>query len=208
MKIKICGLREEYNMREIIELSPDFAGFIFYEKSPRYFLNAKNPASVSGKLKGIQKVGVFVNQSLDDINAIADRYSLDYIQLHGSESPRICAGILSRGRGVIKAFSVADPSDLALISEYNEVCNYFLFDTQSQLHGGSGQKFNWEILQQASISRPFFLSGGIGPGDVPEILKFSHPQFAGIDLNSKFESAPGIKDLALLKIFLTELHEF
>lgn len=202
--VKICGMKYSENIRAVAELQPDFMGFIFYPKSPRYAepldivtLNAMPPT--------IKKIGVFVNENLENILTICYKYKLDGVQLHGTELVEMCRELKKVGYIVIKAFPVAEAYNFKVTKAYEGVCDYFLFDTKTDAYGGSGVKFNWGILDEYEGETPFLLSGGIAADDAEAILKIEHPKFAGIDLNSKFEIKPGLKDAVLLKRFLNQL---
>lgn len=195
MLIKVCGITEQDQLDQISELV-DMTGMIFYPRSPRYLTKF-----IEGNASN--RVGVFVNETEDAIREIADRHKLDVIQLHGSESPELCAALRTDFK-VIKAFGIDESFDFEVLNDYRNV-DHFLFDTQTKNHGGSGRQFNWQLLDKYSLDTPFLLSGGIGPEHISEILEISHPQFAGIDLNSKFETQPGIKDIQKLKDFTNEL---
>jgi phosphoribosylanthranilate isomerase len=205
MKIKICGMRDAQNIAEASELSPDIMGFIFYPNSPRYAGLVLEPDTTTRIPASIKKAGVFVNADFDAIAEMIVKYSLDIVQLHGSESPDLCHRLKENGVGVIKAFSIRDVKTFLQCTEYIDVTDYFLFDTLTPDHGGSGLRFDWNILQNYKSDHPFFLSGGIGPADVAEIFKISHPSLYGIDINSRFESAPGLKDINTSKKFISEI---
>ena len=198
MIIKVCGLKEAENILSISKLSIDMVGYNFYAPSPRY-LDILTPTLP----KHIQKVGVFVNASVDIIRQRVDTYGLDYAQLHGDEDLAFCADVASF-IPVIKVCRVDETFDAMAISAF-DFCDYLLFDTATKAYGGSGKKFNWEILHTFDIQIPFLLSGGIGPDDVNEIKQFSHPFFRGIDINSKFEISPGVKDVSLIGDFIEKL---
>ena len=198
MIIKVCGMREAENIREVEALGIDLIGFIFWEKSSRYI--SKRPAYLPTKCK---RVGVFVDEDIESVKRIADDYALDYIQLHGHESSDYCAQL--QGLHLIKAISVSSRNDIATYKTYEGLVEYFLFDTKCPSIGGSGQQFNWSVLSAYDGSTPFLLSGGIGPDDAERIKSFHHPQCIGIDLNSRFELAPGLKDVIKLQAFIKEL---
>jgi len=200
-QIKICGMRDPDNIREVIGLSPDYLGLIFFEKSPRYgkqYPRVDFPASV-------KKVGVFVNASEREINHKRISYSLDLLQLHGDESPEMCYVLKQSGAEIIKVFRVDESFDFELTRRYQDYVDYFLFDTATKAFGGSGQKFDWKLLKRYNNARPLFLSGGIGPEDASGILKIEGLNIKAVDINSRFEVEPGIKDLDKLKRFMTEL---
>ncbi len=187
MKLKICGMKYSENIQEIAQLQPDYLGFIFYEKSARYFDD-----KLTGIDKSIQKVGVFVNASLEEILDKVKRYDLQLVQLHGNESREFCDLLKHINITIIKTFSVDDDFDFTVIYPYESVCDYFLFDTKGKHPGGNGTTFNWQILENYPSKKPFFLSGGIGLGDIKKIQKMNLPIY-GIDVNSKFEIKPGLK---------------
>lgn len=206
MKIKICGLKEARNIQEVAALQPDFMGFIFYPPSPRYVQDLE--AAVLADLpQHIQKIGVFVNESLEVMANMVEKYHLDGIQLHGKESPELCRQIRERLKDtlVIKTFSIASESDLVATRDYADVCHLFLFDTDCRQFGGSGKKFPWEILSHYHGDTDFLLSGGIAPNDTELLKSFHHPRAVGIDLNSRFEIKPGLKDIDRLKRFLSNI---
>lgn len=193
MKLKICGMKYPDNILEVSQLLPDYLGFIFYEKSSRYF-----DGEIPKIPKSIKKVGVFVNQTSEEIISKIEKYDLDVIQLHGEETPDFCQNLRQEKVEIIKVFSVDDDFDFELLKEYENVCDYFLFDTKGKLHGGNGVTFNWEILKKYTSSKPLFLSGGIGIEEISKIKTLNVPIYA-IDVNSKFEIEPGLKDTTLLK---------
>ncbi len=186
------------NILEVSQLLPDYMGFIFWEKSSRFF-----DGEIPNLPKSIQKVGVFVNASLDKIISKIKKYNLDLIQLHGNESLELCADLKKENIQIIKVFSVNDDFDFKVLEPYEAVCDYFLFDTKGKLPGGNGIAFNWEILKKYNSTKPFFLSGGIGIEEiasVKQLLKTDLPIHA-IDINSKFEIEPGLKNKQLLEEF-------
>ena len=195
MKLKICGMKYPENILEVSELLPDFLGFIFWEKSSRYF-----DGEIPEIPKLIKKVGVFVNATLEEISFKIKKYDLDLIQLHGNESPKFCEKLKKENIEIIKVFSVNDDFDFSLLKPFENTCNYFLFDTKGKLPGGNGITFNWQILQQYKLTKPIFLSGGIGLDEIENIKKLNLPIYA-IDVNSKFEIEAGLKNIELLKNF-------
>lgn len=201
MKIKICGMREAENIRAVQGLDIDWMGFIFYPRSPR-FVPDDEAYAVAIRHCTKPKVGVFVNAGSDEMIAKATRYGLDYLQLHGNESPATCKSLQQQGYRVIKAFPVATADDLAQTAAYETCARYFLFDTKTDVHGGSGKRFDWTTLSHYHGPTPFLLSGGIRPENLPDLLRFRHPQMAGIDLNSGFETAPALKDVGRLETFI------
>ena len=190
-------MREPQNIRAVEEaVHPDMMGFIFWEGSKRYV------ATVPDYLPQCIRVGVFVNPTTEFVMEKVKDFGLGAIQLHGGESVDFCRTMKERtGLPIIKAFSVSDESDLANTAQYSDVANLFLFDTKCKCVGGSGEQFNWDILQHYNGTTPFLLSGGIGPGDEEKVRRWHHPRWVGIDLNSRFESAPALKDTEKLLSF-------
>jgi phosphoribosylanthranilate isomerase len=204
MLVKICGMKQAGNIRQVALLQPDFMGFIFYSKSPRYV--EPFPVEILNSLPpGIKKTGVFVNEDIDDILKTVHKYNLDAVQLHGSDLEKVCRKLRETELIIIKAFPIATASNFIPTSHYEGLCDYFLFDTRTEHHGGSGVKFNWNLLYEYKGTTPFFLSGGIAPDDVNTISAINHPLLAGIDLNSRFEIKPGLKDADKLSEFLHAL---
>lgn len=186
------------NITEAAALKPDYMGFIFYPKSPRY-AGALDPAALPDN---VRRVGVFVNASLSEIESTAKRYGLHSIQLHGSESPETCQALREKGYEIIKAFGIETTDDFKQTVPYEGFCDLFLFDTRAPAHGGSGQRFDWRLLDRYNGKIPFLLSGGISSDNAEEILNIEHPCFYGIDLNSRFEIEAGLKNTGLLERFI------
>ena len=202
MIVKVCGLKDEENITDLLQLPIDYIGLIFYEESPRY---VDKPLSIP-KGKSIKKVGVFVNSSIEYITQKIQAYQLDYMQLHGSETVQFCQELLDLCHiPIIKAISVATEEDMKLANTYSSVAEILLLDTKVATHGGSGIKFDWNIIHKYQADIPFLLSGGICPEDAEAIKSIDHKQFLGIDLNSKFEISPGYKDVKLLKPFIEKI---
>ena len=211
MMIKVCGMRDADNIREVerlrvgdgtsgMALGIDMMGFIFWPKSSRYV--SERPEYLPTKCK---RVGVFVDATVDAIRQHIINYSLDIIQLHGHESPdfiRHLRLLCGDSIAIIKAFNIATATDLGATAPYAGLVDYFLFDTKGPSVGGNGEKFDWNILKAYNGDTPFLLSGGIGPDDAERIKSFRHHKCIGIDLNSCFEIEPGIKDIVKLKTFL------
>jgi phosphoribosylanthranilate isomerase len=206
LAIKICGMKDPANIQLVAELSPDFMGFIFYQKSPR-FAGDLDPKWIQNLPSTICKTGVFVNETEDTIRSIVERYQLNAIQLHGNESPADCSLLQQQGLKVIKALSIATAEDFRVTERYYESCDYLLFDTKTPLYGGSGLQYDWSLLDHYTGILPFFLSGGISPDDAERIRSFSHPKLYAIDLNSRFESESGVKNEETLKQFINELKD-
>ena len=197
--IKVCGMREAENIREVEALGIDMMGFIFWPKSSRCV--SQRPDYLP---KHVKRVGVFVNEDPEQVKRLAADYRLDYIQLHGQESPEQISHLspLTSHLSIIKAFNIATSEDLLQTKPYEGVANLFLFDTKGKSVGGNGEKFDWDVLDAYHGSTPFLLSGGIGPDDAERVNAFHHPKCIGIDLNSRFELSPGLKDVNKLKEFL------
>ncbi len=205
MRIKICGMREAGNLLAIADLNPDFLGFIFYEKSARCVRDVLDAAIVRGLPAGIRKVGIFVDADLVEVQAAATRYHLDYVQLHGHESPVYCQQAKDAGLRLIKAFAVDDDFDFAQLAAYSPACEYFLFDTKGELPGGNGTAFDWSVLARYDGATHFFLSGGLGLVNVEQLRQFHHPLLCGLDFNSRLETAPGVKDVDATRQLLERL---
>ena len=208
-------MREAENIREVerlrvgddmsgMALGIDLMGFIFWPKSSRYV--SERPAYLPSKCK---RVGVFVDAAIETVKHIADEYSLNYIQLHGQESPEYIQALLTvcgDSIATIKAFNIATADDFAQTKPYEPLADYFLFDTKGNSVGGNGTKFDWTVLDDYHGATPFILSGGIGPDDAGRVRAFHHPKCIGIDLNSRFELVPGLKDVSALRKFFNELN--
>ena len=206
MNIKVCGITQFKQLQQLEALNIDYAGLIFYKDSPRYMGDKLSGKQVKEADFDIKKVGVFVNPSYSELLDAIDEYGLDIVQLHGNETPELCEE-LSAEVEVIKAFRIAGNDSInidEMVMPYDAACDFYLFDTAGlkESFGGTGQQFDWGILKKAKIEKPFFLSGGIGPGDAEKIRSFRHPDFFAIDVNSKFETAPGVKDMAAILKFL------
>lgn len=186
-------------------LMPDYIGFIFYQGSPRYAGATLKPDFLEGINERIKKVGVFVGEDMAKVYETVITYGLDAVQLHGDESVEYCSKLREKELEVIKAFFIENEADFGGIEKYVEVCNYFLFDNRGSTGGGSGKKFNWEILQAYNMDKPFFLSGGIGPDDAAKVTQIVNPYLYAVDINSRFETEPGIKDIGLVKKFMNQL---
>ncbi len=204
MKIKVCGITDADQMKELDAMGVDYAGMIFYDKSPRYVLPMLRSKTLLAQQLLLQKVGVFVNETENNILDQVENYELNLVQLHGKETPELCRS-LGRKVPVIKVFSVNNETRNIdwMVAPYKQACNYFLFDYAAKdLYGGSGKQFEWKMLNDAVIGKEFFLSGGIAPGDADLLKAFSHPFFYGVDINSKFEISPGVKNLSLVREFV------
>ena len=199
-------MRETENIKEVETLDVDFLGFIFYSGSSRYIGDNRESLATIRKCTKT-KVGVFVNEEFDDIVDKAELYKLDYLQLHGNEAPDLCEKLRGRGYSVIKAFPIATADDYKITKSYSDCCDYFLFDTKCVGFGGSGQRFDWSLLNEYNGKIPFLLSGGLTPDSYEDLTRYKHPKLAGIDLNSGFEISPAIKDIDKLKIFINHIRK-
>lgn len=193
------------NISEVAKTGPDFMGFIFYPGSNRYIEESPDKLLLKQVLPGIQKTGVFVNEKIDKVLEVAKKFALEVLQLHGSETSEYCSIVRSSGYKVIKSCGVDRNFDFSRLNPYLEVCDYFLFDTRTEKHGGTGIKFDWEKLTDYQLDKPFFLSGGIGPEDIKTIKDIRHKAFFAVDINSRFETCPGIKNKDLVNSFIKEL---
>ena len=210
MRVKVCGMTQMEQVEKLSGIGATFAGFIFYPKSPRYVLRHLTTAQIK-KQNDINKVGVFVNASVDHVLQMVDECRLHMVQLHGDESPKFCERIADY-ISVVKAFRLSDNDHIEwTIRPYMSMCDMFLFDTEGAGYGGTGKKFNWEILEGSVIGKPFFLSGGIEPGDTEQLKQFAHKPVANalfaVDINSKFEVSAGVKDLEKVRKFVGEVKD-
>lgn len=195
-------MRDPENISGVVAALPDYMGFIFYPKSKRFAGFEPSQYVLDVIPDSVRKVGVFVDETPEKVLEIVQNWKLNMVQLHGHETPEYCQKIKDSGITVFKAFSVDEQFDFEKLNKYSGVCDYFLFDTKGQLPGGTGQKFNWQLLENYKGGVPFFLSGGIGTDDLKAILSFSHPQLFGIDINSGFEISPALKDVEKVKTFI------
>lgn len=202
MLYKICGMRDKENVQALSELPIHMVGLNFYPPSNRYISENNDADAFDSLSEDILLVGVFVDEEFDIVSDYVESFQLDYVQLHGSESPMYCTAMKDLA-GVIKVFGVNEDFDFEKTKSYEDV-DYFLFDTKTNEHGGSGRKFDWNVLNNYKGDIPFLLAGGIGPEDHAEILKINHVKFAGVDLNSKFETSPALKNIELINDFIKE----
>lgn len=202
LKVKVCGMRDPKNIREVLAVQPDYMGFIFYPGSRRYVGSKFKIASFPSSCK---KVGVFVNEPLDSILRPAQKYKLAGIQLHGEESPELCRSVKAEGYEVIKAIHVHSNTDFSETTSYEEVVNYFLFDTATGNYGGSGKTFDWRSLGRYNQKVPFFLSGGISPQNVSGVSVLAGMNIHAIDVNSGVERSPAVKELTLINELYNKL---
>ena len=199
MKFKVCGLFNEENINKVAKLNPDYVGHIFWEKSVRY-LNIISP----NLKKEIKKTGVFFNSKIDNVFNRIHEHNLTCVQLHGEESPQYCKNIMDSGTKVIKSFRIDDDFDFSILKNYENNCDLFLFDSKSELPGGTGKSFNWENLKKYKLKKEFFISGGIGLHSIEsliELFKMDLPIY-GVDVNSKFEDEKYLKKIDELKTFI------
>lgn len=199
MKLKVCGMRETENIQELMALEPDFMGMIFYPKSSRYVSEVPQ-IDVSAT-----KIGVFVNEDITVIQQKAEEFGFDMVQLHGDEPIGQASILKSLGFRVIRVFSIIDSLPMEQMRAYENEVDYFLFDTKTPQYGGSGEKFDWSILKGYNLTTPFFLSGGIDLGDLESIKALNIPQLYAVDINSRFEIAPAVKDIKKIKAFKQQL---
>lgn len=197
-------MKYQDNIEAVANLGPDFLGFIFHEPSARHFEEV-----IPELPKSIYKVGVFVDETIEFIISKIEKYSLDVVQLHGHELPEMCRLLKSTNIEVIKVFSIKDEFDFSILTPYEDVCDYFLFDTKGKLPGGNGYTFNWSILNSYSSKKPFFLSGGIGLEQIENLKEFEKSLVSkycyAIDINSTFEIEPGLKNIEKLKEFKSQI---
>jgi phosphoribosylanthranilate isomerase len=208
MRVKVCGITLEEQLVKLPETGATFAGLIFYPKSPRYVLRQMTTNQIK-KESNVNKVGVFVNASVEEVLHMVDECRLHMVQLHGDETPRYCEKIADY-ISVVKAFRISESDNIGWrIKDYMDVCDMFMFDTEGAGYGGTGKKFDWGKLHDVVVGKPYFLSGGIEPSDVEKLKEFStRPEAKGlfaIDVNSKFEIVPGVKDMEKIKKFIQQL---
>lgn len=208
MRVKVCGITLEEQLIKLPETGATFAGLIFYPKSPRYVLRQMTISQIK-KETNVNKVGVFVNASVEEVLQMVDECRLHMVQLHGDETPKYCEKIADY-ISVVKAFRISETDNIAWrIKDYMEVCDMFMFDTEGAGYGGTGKKFDWAKLHDVVVGKPYFLSGGIDPSDVESLKEFSTRPEAkalfAIDINSKFEVVPGVKDMEKIKNFIKQL---
>lgn len=208
MRVKVCGITQEDQLNNLPESGAAFAGLIFYPKSPRYVLRQMTTGQIK-KQNNITKVGVFVNASVEEVLQMVDECRLHMVQLHGDETPRFCEKIADY-ISVVKAFRVSETDHIEWrIKDFMEVCDMFMFDTEGVGYGGTGKKFDWQKLHDITIGKPYFLSGGIEPEDVEKLKEFSKRPEAkalfAIDINTRFEILPGIKNMPEIKKFIQQL---
>lgn len=197
--VKVCGMRDSENVKALAELNPDFMGFIFYPKSKRYAEGILDKEFLKTLSRDIKKVGVFVNESTEKVHTICQEYGFTYVQLHGDESVGECKKMKSLNYKVIKALGIDETFDFDSLSAYEPYVDYFLFDTKTKDYGGSGQVYDWSVLNQYKGEKPYFLSGGIGKDNIENAFEFKDERMHVLDLNSKFEIEAGLKNIDLLR---------
>jgi phosphoribosylanthranilate isomerase len=207
LHIKVCGLRDPGNIEQVCRLGPDMVGYIFYPHSGRYVGADPDPAMFRIPRPPVRKVGVFVNEPLLAVQRTFEKYHLDLVQLHGEESPEYCMALAGSEIPVIKAFGPGIIGNREEIAEYVEQVSYFLFDSRGPGYGGTGEQFDWDLLQRFSIPFPFILSGGLAPEDASRISVLEHDWLWGVDLNSRFERSPGLKEVELLEHFMQKIRK-
>lgn len=210
INVKVCGMTQMSQIQELAETGVQFMGMIYYPKSPRYVYNFLKPENIKA-INNINKVGVFVNATADEVIKTIDECRLHMVQLHGDETPKFCEKIADY-ISVVKAFRISEGDNVRWrIKDYTDVCDMFLFDTDGVGYGGTGKKFSWNILSDVQIKKPYFLSGGIEPSDIDTINDFMQTESAkslfAVDINSKFETSPGIKDMTLVKEFYNNVQK-
>lgn len=213
LKLKVCGMRNSDNIKQLLALAPDYMGFIFYEKSPRNAAQVLDSELLMTFPETTLKTGVFVDASIDFILEKVKKYRLDALQLHGNETPQYILELKNSTTKyplqIIKAFGIDENFDFGILKSYENVTDYFLFDTKGKNHGGNGVKFNWGLLKNKTITKPYFLSGGLDLEDMEDVLRFhkNNPLLYSLDVNSKFETAPGMKDIDKLKLLSDKIAE-
>ena len=211
MRLKICGMREAENIRQLLALQPDYMGFIFYEKSSRFVGEELEEELLKSFPFTTRKVGVFVNPTVAYILEMYKKYELDYVQLHGEELPDFCKHLKHKGVNIIKAFSVDEDFNFGKLQNYKPYCDFFLFDTKGEKRGGNGTSFDWSILNKYDNEKPFFLAGGIDLENVHSALEIKGLKIHSLDVNSKFEISPALKDInkieELMNIIKPEMAE-
>jgi len=208
MKLKVCGITQLEQLKQLDEIGVNYAGLIFYNQSARCIINKLKAEDVKPLRLSLKKIGVFVNAEEEFIMSQVENFGLDMVQLHGDETPGFCK-LISDQITVTKAFRITQTNEQNIdwmMKPYEEYCDYYLFDTnRKNAYGGTGEKFDWKILHQNKINKPFFLSGGIGLKDVEKLKAFEHPFFYCVDVNSRVEISEGVKDMEAIKTIAEEL---
>jgi phosphoribosylanthranilate isomerase len=201
MKVKVCGMRDAQNIEALLQLKPNFMGFIFYDKSPRFVGETLDVDQLKAFPKEVKKVGVFVNASIDFIVKTVKKYELDYAQLHGEEKPDFCKTLRLKGVSIIRAFSLDSTFSFAQVYNYKPFCDFFLFDAKGQNRGGNGVSFDWGILKKYDFEKPFLLAGGVDIGHAAMLEELPQMPYC-MDINSKFELEPGLKNIQKIEEFM------
>lgn len=208
MKLKVCGITQLGQLKQLDEMGVNYAGLIFYPQSARCIVDKLKAQDVKALPLSLKKVGVFVNAQEEYIMQQVEDFGLDLVQLHGDETPGFCK-LISDQVTVVKAFRITQNNEQNIdwmLKPYEEYCDYYLFDTnRKNAYGGTGEKFDWHILNENKINKPFFLSGGIGLADVEKLKDFEHPFFYCVDVNSRVEVSEGVKDMSIVKKLADEL---
>lgn len=213
MKIKICGIKYQDNLEAIAAFQPDYLGFIFYPKSKRFMAEELQSEKVIAATTEIQRVGVFVNEPIPSLLKAAKTFDLSVLQIHGDESPAYLQELqlllehYPKPLKVVKAFGVAEDFDFNELEAYKPFVDYFLFDTKTKAYGGSGKQFNWSILEQYDNEKPLWLSGGIGVEELEEVAQLKDLNLHLIDMNSRLELKPGLKDINKTKQAIEKIRE-
>jgi phosphoribosylanthranilate isomerase len=205
INIKVCGMRDESNIRELVKIHPDYIGFIFYSGSERFAGDNFDLRILEYIPESINKVGVFVKADIDYIFEKINTFGLNLIQLHGGESSEFCRELSHSGIPVIKVFSINEGFNFKSVNPFKAFCNYFMFDTECRTYGGSSRKFDWDRLNQYDNEKPVFLSGGIGPEDADSIKNLGNLNIHAVDINSRFEKEPGLKDILKIRKFIEKI---
>ncbi len=206
MKLKVCGMRDAENIKALVELKPDFIGFIFYDKSPRFVGNNLDVELIQSIPREIRKVGVFVNATVDYILQNVKKYNLQYVQLHGNETPDFCKSLRLKGVNIIKAFRLDESFIFSQLNNYKPHVDFFLFDAKGEGYGGNGVTFDWTILKKYDNQKPYFLAGGISLDNLDELAGITPKPYA-FDVNSKFEVSPGVKDIEKIEELVKKMRE-
>lgn len=207
MKVKVCGLNNPENALEVALVGPDMVGFVFHSASPRLIRQPFGEEFNRSIPSNTKRVGVFVNAPLDAVLTAKTSYSLDVVQLHGGESPDYCSRLMGLGIPVIKAFSVDERFDFLAANAFRHCCSMFLFDASGPQGGGNGIPFRWALLNSYHLDHPFLLSGGISLEHAQQLRQLNHPAMLGVDINSRFEISPGIKDVDRVREFIDTIHQ-
>ena len=207
MKLKVCGMKYPDNVSAVAALLPDYMGFIFYKPSKRYCDETLSPTFVKSLPNSILKTGVFVNESLEEVVRICTEYGFKAVQLHGHETPDFCLACKKAGLEVIKVFHVGETMDWSILEPYKKVADYFLFDTKTPEYGGSGMRFNWDLLKEYDNEIPLILSGGIDASIFSELNSLETVNIYALDVNSRFELEPGLKDVKRVEKFVESIKQ-